>query len=43
MYRKKMVDLIQWKKKENRLPLLLLGARQVGKTYLIKEFAKEAV
>lgn len=33
--------MLKWKKKENPLPLLLLGARQVGKTYLLKEFATE--
>jgi len=31
-------DLLNWKKKKNRKPLLVQGARQVGKTYLIKEF-----
>lgn len=36
-----MKDLQKWKLKSNALPLLLLGARQVGKTYLLKEFAKE--
>lgn len=35
-----MKDLIKWKNKKNRKPLLLYGARQVGKTYLIKEFGK---
>lgn len=34
MERKAMQDLIAWK---NRKPLLLYGARQVGKTYLVKE------
>lgn len=34
-----MNELIAWKKKEHKLPLIILGARQVGKTYLIKEFA----
>lgn len=33
-------QLIEWKKKANRKPLILRGARQVGKTTLIKEFAK---
>jgi len=33
-------SLINWKIKENRRPLILNGARQVGKTYLINEFAK---
>jgi predicted AAA+ superfamily ATPase len=30
--------LVTWKSKENRKPLLLKGARQVGKTWLIEEF-----
>jgi uncharacterized protein len=29
-------DLIKWKSKANRLPLIIQGARQVGKTYLMK-------
>ena len=33
--------LIEWKNKENRKPLILKGARQVGKTYILKEFGKE--
>jgi hypothetical protein len=33
-------QLNEWKKKANRKPLILRGARQVGKTTLIKEFAK---
>ena len=41
MQRKAMQDLITWKNKKNRKPLLLYGARQVGKTYLVKEFGKE--
>ena len=36
-----MNDLIEWKNKKNRKPLLLYGARQVGKTYLVKEFGKK--
>ena len=31
-------ELLLWKNKKNRKPLLLEGARQVGKTYLLKEF-----
>jgi len=31
-------ELIEWKTKKNRMPLLLYGARQVGKTYIIREF-----
>lgn len=34
-------DLIKWKKKENRKPLILKGVRQCGKTYLLKTFGKE--
>lgn len=33
-------DLLAWKKSPDRKPLILRGARQVGKTTLIKEFAK---
>lgn len=29
-----MQDLIAWKNREDRKPLILLGARQVGKNYL---------
>ena len=35
-------ELYQWKKGNNRKPLIILGARQVGKTWLMQEFAKEA-
>lgn len=34
-------DLISWKDSKKRKPLMLKGARQVGKTFLIKDFAKE--
>lgn len=33
-------ELIKWKNNKNKKPLMLLGARQVGKTYLIDEFCK---
>lgn len=33
-----MQNLIQWKNDEDRKPLVLRGARQVGKTWLMKEF-----
>lgn len=33
-------ELIIWKKKSDRKPLILNGARQVGKTWLLQEFAK---
>jgi uncharacterized protein len=36
-------SLLHWKEKPNRKPLILRGARQVGKTTLIKEFAKSYV
>lgn len=35
-----MKDLIKWKNSKYRKPLILKGARQVGKTYIVKEFAK---
>lgn len=35
-----MQDLIAWKNKKDRKPLILLGARQVGKTYILKEFGR---
>ena len=40
MKRNAMQELITWKNKKNRKPLLIYGARQVGKTYLVKEFGK---
>ncbi len=33
-----MAELVQWKDKKNRMPLIVNGARQVGKTYILKEF-----
>lgn len=40
MYRDKINDLIKWKISRFRKPLIIRGARQVGKTWLIKEFGK---
>lgn len=37
MDRKKIIDLEKWLKSPRRKPLVLWGARQVGKTYLVKE------
>ena len=37
-----MSELITWKNKQNRLPLILKGARQVGKTWLLNEFGRRA-
>jgi predicted AAA+ superfamily ATPase len=36
-----MEKLENWKNKTNRRPLVLYGVRQVGKTWLVKEFGKE--
>lgn len=33
-------DLLNWKTAEDRKPLVLKGARQVGKTWLMKEFGQ---
>lgn len=41
MFRKYMQDLINWKDRSNRKPLVIRGARQVGKTYIVREFAKK--
>lgn len=38
MKRYAMQQLIEWKDRPNRKPLLIKGARQVGKTWLMKEF-----
>lgn len=35
-----MKDLVDWKNRVDRKPLILLGARQVGKTYILKEFGR---
>lgn len=40
MKRYAMEQLIAWKNKTNRKPLILKGARQVGKTWLMKEFGR---
>jgi len=40
MYRKEIEELTKWKASPNRKPLIIKGARQVGKTWLIKEFGK---
>jgi predicted AAA+ superfamily ATPase len=40
MERNAMLQLMAWKKKPGRKPLIIRGARQVGKTWLIKEFGK---
>lgn len=40
MYRSAIKKLKEWKNKEDRKPLILMGARQVGKTWIMKEFGK---
>lgn len=40
MERNVLDQLIQWKQQTTRKPLLVQGARQVGKTWVIKEFAR---
>ncbi len=42
MYRIAIEDLYKWKESKNRKPLIIEGARQVGKTWLMHEFAKQA-
>ena len=34
-------DLLRWKESDNRKPILLKGARQTGKTWIMREFGKE--
>jgi len=41
MYRNQIKNLIKWKNNKNKKPLIIRGARQVGKTWLMKEFGKE--
>ena len=41
MYRKIMKDLKEWKDNRYRKPLILQGARQVGKTYITLEFGRK--
>ena len=40
MKRDAIEQLLKWKKNPLRKPLLLLGARQVGKTWLMQEFGR---
>lgn len=42
MYRSAMEQLNKWKQKTNKKPLIIRGARQAGKTWLMKEFGKTA-
>ena len=42
MKRNALEALMQWKSSEDRKPMILKGARQVGKTWLMKEFGRTA-
>ena len=42
MYRIAIEKLLKWKQSKRRKPLIIEGARQVGKTWLMKEFGKQA-
>ena len=41
MYRKIIQQLIEWKSDRYRKPLVLEGARQTGKTYILQQFGRE--
>ena len=40
MKRKAISNLVNWKESDSRKPLVIRGARQVGKTWLMKEFGR---
>ena len=42
LFRNAMELLYQWKLRENKKPLIIRGARQVGKTWLMREFGNKA-
>lgn len=41
MKRFAMEKLLKWKESKRRKPLVIMGARQVGKTWLMKEFGRK--
>ena len=41
MYRKRIEYLQEWRHRSDRKPLVIRGARQVGKSWLVREFGKE--
>ena len=41
MYRIAIEKLLKWKQSKRRKPLIIEGARQVGKTYTLRRFGKE--
>jgi len=40
MYRFALENLKNWAKRDNHKPLIIRGARQVGKSFLVRMFAK---
>lgn len=42
MYRAAIENLKKWKESKNRKPLIIMGVRQTGKTWLMKEFGRQA-
>jgi len=40
MYRESIKHLLEWNLNKNKKPLIIYGARQVGKAYLIQAFGK---
>lgn len=41
MKRKIYDELLKWKNEDIKIPLMILGARQIGKTYIVKEFCEK--
>ena len=41
LYREISKFLLEWKNKKNKLPLVIRGARQVGKTFIVQKFGEE--
>ncbi len=42
MYRLAIEELFEWKRSSKRKPMIIEGARQVGKTWLMREFGNQA-
>ena len=41
MWRKAYDLLLEWKDREDRMPLIVRGVRQCGKTYILRRFGEE--
>ncbi len=41
MHRDVLTYLAEWRSRPSRKPLVIRGARQVGKTWLVRRFAKQ--